>query len=111
MVYITLEVLQGRLRAGFVEQRQRLVARRRLQLQLLLTAERGNFSPITLQVPLRRLECFLRFVQILADVFKLVLEKVERLLRLGQFGTALLEAAGDFVPFVYESNRVQRHEQ
>src|ERR1019366_3177989 len=69
MVYITSEVLQERLRAGFVEQRQRLVARpRRLQLQLLLPAERGNFSPIALQMPLRGLECFLRFVQILADV-------------------------------------------
>ncbi len=70
--------LRRRLRAGFIDERHGLVIRRRrFQLQLLLPAERGHFPAITFQVPLRGLECFLRFVQILADIFKLVLEKVE----------------------------------
>jgi hypothetical protein len=34
-------------------------------------------------MPLWGFECFLRCVQIFADVFKLALEEVERLLRLG----------------------------
>src|SRR6266404_2767578 len=90
--------------ARLVNQRQRLLfrRRRRFQLQLLLPAERGHFSTVGLKVTLRGLESFLCFVQILANVFELVLEKVKRLLRLRKFSSALLEPFGDLVPLVDE---------
>src|SRR5258706_15418942 len=73
--------------ARLVNQRQRrrgllFHGWRCLQFQLLLPAERGHFPAIGFQVTLRRLECFLCLVQILADILELVLEKVEGLLRL-----------------------------
>src|SRR2546425_4450716 len=101
------------LRASLIDQRQRLLfrRRRRFQLQLLLPAESGHFSAVGLKVALRGLESFLCFVQILANVFKLILEKVEGLLRLRKFGAALLKTFGDLVPLVDERDRMQRHQQ
>src|SRR5436309_14729255 len=86
----------GCLCARLIDERQRLLfprrRRRRFQLQLLLPAERGHFATVGLKVALRGFESFLCFVLILADVFELVLVKVERLLRLRVFGAALLKA-------------------
>ena len=60
-------------------------------------------------MPLCRVESFLRLGQALADIFKLVLEVIKRLLRLGHLQPALLEAARDFVPLVNQRDRLQGH--
>ena len=56
-------------------------------------------------------EGFLRLVQTLANIFELILEVIERFLRLGQFLPALLESASDFVPLMDERDRLQGHQQ
>src|SRR5262249_28099845 len=80
--------------AGFIKQRERrrwllVNLRSGFQFQLLLSAERGDFAAVGFEVSLRGFERFLSFIKILSDVFELVLEKVERLLRLRQLSTAL----------------------
>src|SRR6266852_2407328 len=102
--------------AGFVGQGQggffvSLRGGRRIQLQLLLAAECGNPAAVGLKVSLRGVKSFLSLIQVFANRFELVLEMIERLLCLSQLQTALLEAAGDFVPLVYQCDRLQGHQQ
>ena len=102
----TLLSAHGHLGAGFVNQRQNgfFFAPRggRIQFQLFLPAERRDPAAVGFQMTLRSIKCFLRLVQVLTNIFELVLEVIEGLLRLGQLETTLLEAAGDFVPLVHQ---------
>src|SRR5881394_15754 len=98
------------LRAGLIYQRQVLAAGL-IQLQLLLPAQRADASAISLQVCGGLVECLLRFVETLSNILKLVLEVIERLLRLRQFLAALFELARDLVPLVDQGDGLQRHQQ
>jgi hypothetical protein len=66
-------------RARLIRERQTLGPVLRVQLQLFLPAECGDPATIGLEMLLRGVEGFLGFVQALADIFKLILEIIERL--------------------------------
>ena len=78
---------------------------------MFLPAEGGDPAAVGFQVALRRIKSFLRLVEVLADGFELVLEVIERFLRLGQLQATLLDAAGDFIPFVHQRDGLQGHQQ
>ena len=97
--------------AFFEESSEAELESARVEFQLLLPAEGSHPSAVCFEMSGRFVESLLRFVQALADGFKLVLEVVERFLCFGQFLSALFETAGNFVPLVDEGNGLQRHQQ
>jgi len=96
--------------AGLVGERQS-IAPGRIKLELLLSAERADAAAVGLKMSACRVERLLRLVQVLTDIFELVLEVIEGFLRFGQLLAAFLEPAGYFVPLVHERNGLQRHQK